>query len=174
MPTSIFQKIDKVVVNTGLGRMSQQAGFGDKLLPEVVKELAAIVGQRPQPREAKRSIAGFKSREGQVVGLRVTLHGKRAYDFVVRVVRIALPRVKDFRGIDTSNVDLNGNLNMGLREQIVFPEIQPENSKVDFGMQITIVPKGIKSRDKAMEFYKELGIPFKKLEVKGVKSAHRR
>lgn len=162
MATTDFKKIEKVVVNTGVGRMSQQAGFSDKILPELMKELALIVGQKPQPREAKRSIAGFKSREGQVVGLRVTLHGKRATDFLIRVIQIALPRVKDFRGIDQKNVDQNGNLNMGLREHIVFPEIQPEHSKVNFGLQITVVPRGIKNRETALEFYRALGVPFKK------------
>ena len=158
-----FKKIEKIVVNTGVGRASQQAGFTDKILPELLKELAMIVGQKPQPREAKRSIAGFKSREGQVVGLRVTLHGKRATDFLARVIHIALPRVKDFRGIDLKNVDQNGNLNMGLKEHIVFPEISPEHSKVNFGFQISVVPKGIKDRESAIAYYKELGVPFKKL-----------
>jgi len=161
-----FKKIEKIVINSGVGRMSQQAGFSDKILPELLREMAMIVGQKPQPREAKRSISGFKSREGQVVGLRVTLHGKRATDFLSRVINIALPRVKDFRGIDTKNVDQNGNLNMGLREHIVFPEINQEHSKVNFGFQITIVPKGIKNRDSAVEFYRELGVPFKKTIAK--------
>lgn len=166
MSQNIFHKIEKIVVNTGVGRLSQQAGFSDKILPEVLRELALIVGQKPEPREAKRSIAGFKSREGQIVGLRITLHGKRASDFLTRVIHIALPRVKDFRGIDTSNVDQNGNLNMGFREHIVFPEINPEQSRVNFGFQITVVPKGIKNRDLAMVFYRELGVPFKKLITK--------
>lgn len=157
-----FKKIDKIVVNVGVGRLSQQADFSDKILPEVLKELAMITGQKPQPREAKRSIAGFKSREGQVVGLRVTLHGKRANDFLSRVINIALPRVKDFRGLDSKNVDQSGNFNLGLREHAVFPEVNLEHSKVNFGFQLTVVPKGIKSRDEAMEFYRELGVPFKK------------
>lgn len=161
-----FKKIGKIVVNTGIGRLSQQAGFSDKILPELSRELSLIVGQKPQPREAKRSISGFKSREGQVIGLRVTLHGRRATDFLTRVINIALPRVKDFRGIDPKNVDQNGNLNMGLKEHIVFPEINPELSKVNFGFQITVVPRGIKDRESAVAFYRELGIPFKKLITK--------
>lgn len=162
MAKTDFKKIDKIVVNTGIGRLSQQAGFTDKILPELVKEFSMIVGQKPQPREAKRSISGFKSREGQTVGLRATLHGKRASDFLVRVIRITLPRVRDFRGVDLKNVDQNGNLNLGLREHVVFSEIQPELSRVSFGLQITVVLKGVKNRDSAIEFYRELGVPFKK------------
>lgn len=161
-PMADIKNIDKIVVNVGVGRMSQQPNFPDKILPDLLKELAMLVGQKPQTRPAKKSIAGFKSRQGQVVGLRVTLHGKRAYDFLSRVVNVALPRVRDFRGIDPRNVDLNGHLNFGMREHVIFPEIVPEHSKVNFGLQITVVVKGIKKRDDAIALYRTLGVPFKK------------
>ncbi|HEY4523656.1 MAG TPA: 50S ribosomal protein L5 [Candidatus Paceibacterota bacterium] len=165
MTKTDFKKIDKIVVNTGIGRLSQQAGFSDKILPELVKEFAMIVGQKPQSREAKKSISGFKSREGQIIGLRATLHGKRASDFLTRIVHVTLPRVRDFRGVDLKNVDQNGNLNLGLREHVVFSEIQPELSKVSFGLQVTVVPRGVKNRESAIVFYRELGVPFKKTNL---------
>ncbi|MBI2037189.1 MAG: 50S ribosomal protein L5 [Candidatus Liptonbacteria bacterium] len=150
--------IEKVVVNCGVGRMSQQPQFEEKLLPEIVKDIAAITGQKPQLRAAKKSIAGFKLRMGQTVGLRATLRGKRASDFVQRLVHAVLPRVRDFRGLPLSNVDRDGNLTLGIREHIVFPEISPEHTKVSFGFEVTIVPT-LRDRDRALEFYKTLGIP---------------
>lgn len=166
MQSENLRKIEKIVVNVGVGRMNQQANFSDKILPEVMKELAAITGQKPEPRPAKKAIAGFKSREGQTIGLRTTLHGKRAHDFLSRVVNITLPRVKDFRGLELKNVDGHGNLNFGLREHLVFPEIIPESSKVNFGMEITVVPRRMKSRDEAIALYRLLGVPLKKLTAK--------
>jgi large subunit ribosomal protein L5 len=157
--TSSFVKIEKVVVNVGVGRLSQQAGF-DKTLPEVMKELAAVTGQKPEPRSARISIAGFKSRAGQTIGLRVSLHGRRAKDFFERLVHVVLPRVKDFRGITESAVDHDGNINIGIREHIVFPEIIPEQSKVNFGLQVTAVISGKKNRAEAIAFWKSLGVPF--------------
>src|SRR3989344_2083704 len=157
-----MKKIEKVVVNVGVGRMNQQAGFADKVLPEVMKELAMITGQKPETRPARRSIAGFKSREGQVIGLRITLHGRRAHDFIRRIINIVLPRVKDFRGLELSNVDDGGNLNFGIREHLVFPEISPEHSKVSFGLQVTLVSKNVKDWDQAIDLYRKLGVPLKR------------
>ncbi len=153
--------IEKIVVNTGLGRASQQAQFEDKILPEIEKELATIVGQKPSRRQAKKSIAGFKSRAGQIIGLAATLRGSRMNDFLERLVNLVLPRVKDFRGLSEKNVDANGNLNIGLKEQSVFPEIDLEKSKMTFGIQITIVPRK-KERDAAIAFYRRYGVPLKK------------
>lgn len=150
--------IEKVVVNCGVGRQSGQPQFEEKILPEIAKDIAAITGQKPQVRGSKKSIAGFKLRMGQTVGLKTTLRGKRAEDFVKRLVASALPRVRDFRGLPMSNVDRDGNLTLGIREHIVFPEINPEHMKVNFGLEITIVPS-LRDRDRALEFYKVLGIP---------------
>lgn len=156
-----MKQIEKIVINVGLGRLRQQANFEEKILPEVMKELAIATGQKPAPRPAKKSIAGFKTRTGDVIGLQVTLRGRKMEDFFSRLVNIVLPRVKDFKGLALSQVDQGGNLNIGLREQFVFPEIQADQSRVNFGVQITIVPKE-RSRSKATEVYRHLGIPFKK------------
>jgi large subunit ribosomal protein L5 len=156
-------KLEKAVVNVGIGRFSTQPNFEDKFVPEVVKELSSITGQQPSLRSAQKSISGFKLRQGTVVGLKTTLRGKRMDSMISKVVNVALPRVRDFRGIDTGAIDKNGNLNIGFKEHLVFPEIVPEHSKVNFGIQITMVPKfPIKDKVAAVEFYKKIGVPFKK------------
>jgi len=159
--SNIRAKIEKIVVNVGLGRLSQQSQFEDKVLPEIMKEVALITGQKAATRGAKKAIANFKTRVGNIIGVQVTLRGKRMEDFFTRVVEIALPRVKDFRGIELSSVDSGGALNIGLKEQYVFPEIHPEDSRVAFGLQITVVPI-VKNREKAVAFYREQRVPFKK------------
>ena len=157
----IKTQLDKVVVNVGLGRLSQQANFSDKILPDAVAEFSSITGQKPLFAPAKKSIAGFKIREGNIVGLKCTLRGNRMMQFLNKFVNVALPRVRDFRGISRDSVDEGGSLTIGLKEHIVFPEISAETSKVAFGLEITVVPKE-KRRDKAMELYGKLGVPFKK------------
>ncbi|MEX0690074.1 MAG: 50S ribosomal protein L5 [Candidatus Paceibacterota bacterium] len=159
----INRKIEKVVINTGVGSIKDKPGFSDKILPEIVKDLSLITGQKPSPIKAKRSIAGFKVREGEVVGLKVTLRGKMMVDFISKVINIVLPRVRDFRGLNRSSVDHLGNLNLGFKDKQVFPEINADKSKVDFGLQITIVPKD-RDLESALEIYKELKVPFKKEE----------
>lgn len=154
-------RLKKIVINVSAGRLSQQAGFEDKILPEIIKNLAIIFGQKPITTVAKKSIAGFKTREGQIVGLKITLRRRRMYDFLERLARIVLPRVKDFKGIELKNIDQSGNLNIGIREQAVFPEIISETLKVDFGLEISIVSNA-KSRDEAIELYRQLGLPLKK------------
>ena len=153
--------LEKIVINSGIGRLSTAPNFEEKVLPELMKELSAITGQKPAPRAAKKSISGFKLREGGVVGLKVTLRGKRMASFLNKLNSVVLPRLRDFRGLHLKSVDKNGNLSIGLREQIVFPEIAPEDSKVNFGVQITVVPKN-KNRVEAIELYRGLGIPLKK------------
>jgi large subunit ribosomal protein L5 len=153
--------IKKIVVNVGIGRLSQQANFEEKILPELAKEMALITGQKPAVTEAKKSISGFKVRQGQIVGLKVTLRRRRMNDFLERLIKIVLPRLRDFRGIDLKNIDSQGNLTIGLREQTVFPEINPEISKVDFGLEISIVSNA-RDREEAIEFYRQLGLPLKK------------
>ena len=154
-------KIIKIVINTGVGRMSQQPNFQDKILPELIKELSLITGQKPKSTAAKKSIAGFKIRQGQIVGLAAVLRRGRMYDFLDRMIKIVLPRLKDFRGIDLKNIDKKGNLSIGLREHLVFPEINQETSKFYFGLEITIVSNA-KKRDEAIELYRLMGIPLKK------------
>lgn len=151
--------VSKVVVSSGLGRLRlNNAQFEEKLLPEIAKELAAIVGQKPEINRAKKSIAGFKVREGEVVGITATLRGKRMKDFLTKLTSAVLPRVRDFRGVSANHLDKNGNLNIGFKDQYVFPEINPEMSKANFGIEVTLV-SNIKDREKAIEFYRGLGIP---------------
>lgn len=153
--------LEKIVVNVGAGRLSQHSQFKDKIMPELMKELSIITGQKPAPRKAKKAISNFKTRTGDIIGFKVTLRGKRMHDFFTRLIALVFPRVKDFRGIDVKNVDTNGNLNVGFREQFVFPEINIEKSSVNFGVQITFVPK-IKERENAIAMYRSSGVPLKK------------
>src|SRR3989344_1199079 len=157
--------LEKIVVGIGVGKLRQNAQFESGILPEITKDIAAITGQKPQPRPAKKSIAGFKLREGNMVGLKVTLRGKRMRDFLARMVNIALPRVRDFRGIDPKQIDTAGNLTIGFREHTVFPEISPEEPKFDFGFQVTLV-SGTKNKEQARAVFDKLNIPFEKEEVK--------
>ena len=165
MKVNNYDKIEKVVVNSGIGRQSQDANFESKILAEIISEFGQIVGQKPAPRPATKSLASFKLRAGTTVGLKATLRGARKNQFLSKVLNIVFPRVRDFRGIDEKGVDASGNLSFGFKEQLVFPEIVPENSKVSFGLQVTIVPKRIKDRAEAIEIYRALGVPFKKLVV---------
>ncbi len=145
----------------GVGKLrGQNAQFDEKALPEIMTEIGLITGQKPALRKAKKAVAGFKTREGDIVGLQVTLRGQRMQDFFTRVTRVVLPRVKDFRGLDPKNVDHAGNLNFGFREQYVFPEVNIEKSKVHFGLQVTVVPAD-KNREKAIAFYRASGVPLR-------------
>ena len=157
--------IEKIVVNVGIGRQSTQPHFKEKLLPDIMNEVAIITGQKPAPRTARKAVAAFKTREGDIIGLQVTLRGKRMNDFFARLINMVIPRVKDFRGVDLKNIDHGGNLNIGFKEQFSFPEIQIERSRVNFGVQVTIVLKE-KNRDKAIDLYRSLGVPLKSLEEK--------
>jgi large subunit ribosomal protein L5 len=151
--------ISKVVVSSGLGRTRQaNAQFDDKVLPGIMSEFAAIVGQKPAVRKAKKSIAGFKLRQNETVGIVATLRGKRKDDFLLKLANVVLPRLRDFRGISDSHLDKAGNLSIGFKDQSVFPEINPEASKWSFGLEVTIVAK-FKDRDAAIDFYRQIGIP---------------
>lgn len=165
--------LHKITVNTGVGRLAtSNAHFEEKVLPELIAEFKAVTGQQPALRHAVKSIAGFKLREGTVVGMNATLRGKRMRDFLERLNAIVLPRVRDFRGIPVKNIDANGNLTVGIREHTAFPEIVPENSKVDFGMEVTLVLKvQDKNKEKAAAIYHALGVPLQKpKETKAVKA----
>lgn len=155
-----YKNLEKIVINIGVGRMSGQPNF-DKTLPELVKAISLITGQKPATCVAKKSIAGFKLRMGTVVGLKTTLRGKRMKEFLDKLVNVVLPRVRDFRGIDHKSIDNAGNLTLGLKEHLAFPEITADTSRVSFGLEITIVPK-LKVKEKAVELYKQLGVPLKK------------
>lgn len=153
--------LEKIVVNVGVGKLSSQSNFQDKILPEITKELSLISGQKPMLRSARMSIAGFKLRAGTPVGLKTTLRKKRMDDFLSKLIQIVLPRVRDFRGLKPESIDPSGNLTIGLKEHLVFPEVSPETSKTNFGLEITLVPK-LRGKEKAVALYKELRIPFSK------------
>lgn len=153
--------LEKIVISIGVGKMRGAAHFEDKILPEIEKELALLTGQKPARRKARKAISNFKTRIGDVVGLQVTLRGKKMEDFFTRMNTIVFPRVKDFRGVDVKNIDANGNLNVGFKEQYVFPEIIIEQSNVSFGLQVTCVPR-LQKRDAAIDFYRSVGVPLKK------------
>jgi len=153
--------LTKIVVSTGVGKFRQNPKFEDSILPSIIADFSAIVGQKPAPRGAKKSIATFKTRTGDVVGLVVTLRGQRMKDFLSRLVNVALPRVRDFRGIDIKNFDKRGNLNIGLKEHTIFPEINPEKVVTTFGIQITMVGN-TRTLEESEKLFRDLGIPFKK------------
>ena len=152
-------KVVKVTVNAGVGKFVK-----DKNMLDVVREtLTQVSGQKPVETKARKSIAGFKIREGNVVGYMSTLRGKRMYDFLTRLVHVTLPRVRDFRGIPLTSVDKEGNLSIGIREHAVFPEVDQEKVHNLHGLQITITVNA-KSRKEAIELYRAMGIPFAKKE----------
>jgi large subunit ribosomal protein L5 len=149
-------KIEKVVVNMGVGEATQNA----KVLDPAVNDLQAITGQKPVVTKAKKSIAQFKVREGQSIGAMVTLRGDRMYEFLDRLLNVALPRVRDFRGVNMKSFDGRGNYTLGLHDQLIFPEI--DYSKVDKlkGMNVTIVTSA-KNDDQARSLLRAMGMPFR-------------
>ena len=153
-------KLSKLVISTGTGSIKDK-----KKVELIADRLAKITGQRPAPRTSKKSVASFKVREGDLVGYQITLRGKRMCDFIDKLVHIALPRTKDFRGITKAAVDQMGNYTLGIKEHTIFPETADEDLKDVFGFGITIVTT---SKDKAetLAFMEYLGFPFKKEEAK--------
>jgi large subunit ribosomal protein L5 len=148
-------KLDKIVLNMGIG----EAVADSKKVQSAMKDLAAITGQKPAPTRARQSIAGFKLREGMVIGAKVTLRKDRMYEFLDRLITIALPRVKDFRGLKPTSFDGRGNYAMGLREHIVFPEINYDQIDQMCGMDI-VVATTAKTDDEARALLKEFQFPF--------------
>jgi large subunit ribosomal protein L5 len=146
----------KISVNTGVGRTHKDS----QLLTKVERDLSLLTGQKASARVAKKSVASFKVREGVVVGYAVTLRGKRMWDFLDRLISLALPLSKDFRGVDPKNVDKDGNLNMGIKEHSIFPEINLENIKDIFGLQVTVTTNA-RNRERGLALLRQLGIPFK-------------
>lgn len=146
-------KIEKVVVQTGVGKIR-----GEKEQEEVTKYLGMITGQKPAPRSAKKDIASFKIRKGVVVGYQVTLRGKRMYDFLARLIFTALPRTSDFQGISERSFDERGNLTIGVKEHIVFPEMAGEDYRLLFGLEITVVTAARK-REEGVALLRLMGFP---------------
>ncbi|MBI1975303.1 MAG: 50S ribosomal protein L5 [Parcubacteria group bacterium] len=155
-------RVEKVVVNSGFGRLvAQNPQTKGRVVEQIEKLLTLITGQKPAPRKARQSISGFKVREGEVIGFQVTLRGKRMYDFLERLIRIALPRTRDFQGIPLSGIDQGGSLTVGVKEHIVFPETTGEETKQLFGFEISIVPS-TRKRSQAIALYRALGIPLQR------------
>jgi large subunit ribosomal protein L5 len=147
-------RIEKVVVNAGIGKFLKD--------PAIVKDIAetikALTGQKPLMTKSKKSIAGFKIREGLEVGIKVTLRGKRKWDFIEKLVGAAIPRIRDFQGLKESAVDGNGNFNVGIKEHTIFPEILPENVKTIFGLEVSVVTTA-KNHQEGLELFRALKFP---------------
>ncbi len=150
-------KLDKIIVNMGVGEASQNS----KLMDAAAKDLEIITGQKPTIRKAKKSEAGFKLREGQAIGAKVTLRKEAMYDFLDRLISIVLPRVRDFEGISGKAFDGRGNYSLGLTEQLAFPEIEYDKVEKLFGMSITIVSSA-KTDEQGKALLEAFGMPFKK------------
>ena len=148
-------KLDKIVLNMGVGEASQDR----KKIESAVEEMTLIAGQKPVVTHARKSIAGFKLREGMVVGCKVTLRGERMYEFLDRLINVALPRVRDFRGISGKSFDGRGNFSLGIKEQIIFPEINYDRVDLIRVMDVVICTTA-DSDDEARELLREFNMPF--------------
>ncbi|NEO30076.1 MAG: 50S ribosomal protein L5 [Symploca sp. SIO3C6] len=149
-------KLVKITVNRGLGEASQNA----KALESSIKEIATITGQKPVVTRAKKAIAGFKIREGMPVGVMVTLRSERMYSFLNRLINLALPRIRDFRGISPKSFDGRGNYTLGIREQLIFPEVEYDSIDQIRGMDISIITTA-KTDEEGRALLKEMGMPFR-------------
>jgi large subunit ribosomal protein L5 len=156
--------LEKIVINVGLGEAIKQP----RLLDGIVEELATITGQQPTKKRAKKSIANFGLRQGQEIGAAVTLRGARMWEFLDRFISVAIPRIRDFRGLSTRSFDGRGNYSVGLKEQMIFPEINYDDIEMIHGMDITIVTSAERD-DHALALLKEMGMPFRTTEEKGAK-----
>jgi large subunit ribosomal protein L5 len=154
--TLSLPRIAKVTVNVGLGKFLKEQSRVD----EIVETLVAITGQKPVMMKARKAIAGFKIREGLEVGVKVTLRGRRMWQFLDRLLLATLPRVRDFQGIPVSSIDSNGNCNIGLREHMIFPEIVPEKVQTIFGLQI-VVTTTARDRKDGEALFRTLKFPFR-------------
>ncbi len=150
----------KAVINVGFGRHAKDKAYIDN----VINSLARISGQQPVLTAAKKSVSAFKIRTGMKIGAKVTLHGSKMYDFVEKLIKISFPRVRDFRGISESCVDEQGNLNVGFKEHLAFPEVGADDVENVFGLEVSVVT-ATDNRDAALKMFKMMQVPFKK-EIK--------
>lgn len=150
-------KIEKVVINMGVGEAKENS----KIMDAAINDLTIISGQKPLPIKAKKSVAAFKLREGMTIGTKVTLRGKRMYEFVDRLINLSLPRVRDFRGVNANSFDGRGNYALGIKEQLIFPEISYDKIDKIRGMDIIFVTTA-KTDEEARELLTLFGMPFKK------------
>jgi len=150
-------KLKKAVINVGFGRHTKEKSYIDN----IESSLSRISGQKPVMTKAKKSISAFKVKEGTVIGAMVSLRGARMYDFIEKLINITFPRVRDFRGIDKKNIDRNGNITVGFKEHIAFPEIGADEVENLVGLEISISTSA-KTREEGLELFKLLGFPLKK------------
>lgn len=150
-------KLEKVSINSGTGKALKD----EKFLEAVEATLIRISGQHPVKTKARKSIAAFKIREGMTVGVRLTLRGARMYDFVEKLINVSLPRVRDFQGLDPKSVDGHGNISIGFKEHVVFPEIKSDEVERSIGLEVTVTTNA-KTREEGFELLTLLGFPFKK------------
>lgn len=155
-------KIEAIVINVGIGKILQsvEPAQKEKIIEEIFNDLALICGQKPILTISKKSIATFKVKKGSPLGGKVVLRGKKMYDFLERLINLALPRTRDFQGLREDSIDKGGNLTIGIKEHIVFPEIQPEKTKRVFGFGVTILSNA-KKRKESLELFKLIGLPIK-------------
>lgn len=149
-------RLEKIVVNMGVGEAAQDS----KVLDAAMEDLAAITGQRPAITRARKSVANFKIRDGMAIGCKVTLRGQRMYDFLDKLISVTLPRIRDFRGVSPQSFDGRGNYSLGLKEQLIFPEIHYDKVSHVRGMDVVIVTSA-KTDEEALELLKALGMPFR-------------
>ncbi len=149
-------KLQKIVINMGVGKALQEKNR----LEQAAENLTAIAGQKAQITKAKIAVSGFRLRQGNPIGCRVTLRGPRMYEFLDRLINLALPRIRDFRGVNPKSFDGHGNYSLGIAEQLVFPEIDPDKISFTQGMDVTLVTS-TNSDDEARELLKEFGMPFR-------------
>ena len=150
-------RITKVTINTGIGKIVKDA----KDFERVARDITLLACQKPITRKAKKSVSSFKTRQGMVVGYSVTLRGTRMYDFIDRLISIALPTSRDFRGIDLGNIDKAGNLNLGIREHNIFPEVTYESLKDIFGLHVNVTTTA-KNKERGIALLRYMGFPLKK------------
>jgi large subunit ribosomal protein L5 len=155
-------RLEKIVVNSGFGRevTGKSSSEREKVIKTITEVLSLITGQKPSLRKARKSISSFKLRKGQPVGAKVTLRGQRMYDFLERLIKIVLPRTRDFKGIPSKSVDEEGNLTLGFKEYSPFPEVTIEKEKGVFGLEVTLVTTA-KTKEEGIALLKLMGVPLK-------------
>ena len=153
-------RLEKIVINMGVGDANSEARF----MEMAVTELATIAGQRPTIRKSKKSISNFKLRKGQEIGCMVTLRGDRMYEFMDRLFNVAIPRIRDFRGVPRNSFDGQGNYTLGLKEQTIFPELKMDSVTRVRGMNITFVVQNSSSKEESFELLTKFGMPFRGLQ----------
>ncbi|MDH4330810.1 MAG: 50S ribosomal protein L5 [Candidatus Moranbacteria bacterium] len=150
-------KIEKITINVGTGKFLKES----EKIKEIQEALAVIAGQAPVKTKAKKAIAGFKTRAGLEIGMKITLRGKKMWDFFDRLINVSIPRTRDFQGIKRSSVGRDGNLNLGIRDHVIFPEIVPEQVKFPFSLQV-VISSTAKTQEEGMKLFELMGVPFNK------------